>query len=425
MKTLNGYEIVDEAARKRITSLGRSVTENANMILSLQYTLGWGDIQKEIGTLTEKWQQTGGSALMGLNIIDNSLATVNKISGNSVFIGTELKNAQISGIKSCGRNLLNVDNMVRDNFVKNDDGSYTLTKIANPENDSSIGAGDGFSNMTGYAGLSLPAGTYTFSFDVIETNYDDVLIGCTVYLVDGTTKTYKFDAGTPLIRTFETDIKDFRLKIQGTTYDSPPIGTYATIKNIMVNFGSGKSNYRAYTESEMILPETIELGVWDYIIDGQIVRHTRKYTFTGEEPYVDYIEGYDGVSVQFCDKTETQFFASSDITTLKHNNIYENRIKRDCYYEIGFREISQLFNTAEEFMQFLKDMYAKGTPVVVLYKLKTPIIENISFNNQYRVWNKGLEQVLTPKDESGLTCFDYGVKTKEENEYIVISGGDE
>jgi hypothetical protein len=65
-------------------------------------------------------------------------------------------------------------------------------------------------------------------------------------------------------------------------------------------------------------------------------------------------------------------------------------------------------------------------PPTVAYKTAEPLsTEPITFTPEYIGYDKGSEEVLTPTDESGNTCFDYGANTTEDNSYYVIVGGGE
>jgi hypothetical protein len=123
------------------------------------------------------------------------------------------------------------------------------------------------------------------------------------------------------------------------------------------------SEFEPYTESIMQLPKTVELGKWDYIENGQVVRQT-------------IVEAYDST---------------------KYNN--------------------GTYNGTTDFI-----LSADGTQVEYKGTITT---EPITFDNKYLVWDKGIEQVLTPKDDNGKTCFDYGANTNEENTYYVMLGGAE
>jgi hypothetical protein len=85
------------------------------------------------------------------------------------------------------------------------------------------------------------------------------------------------------------------------------------------------------------------------------------------------------------------------------------------------RILLRLSNASIHNVELLQN-YLANNPLTVAYKLARPTYEPISFDNEYLVWDKGEEQVLTPEDENGLTCFDYGANTTEENEYIVLYG---
>ena len=78
------------------------------------------------------------------------------------------------------------------------------------------------------------------------------------------------------------------------------------------------------------------------------------------------------------------------------------------------------FSTSDDLNTYLQTLYTSGNPLTLYVKTPMPTIEEFDFDNTYIVWDKGFEQVLTPEDENGFTCFDYGANTTEENTYYTI-----
>lgn len=143
------------------------------------------------------------------------------------------------------------------------------------------------------------------------------------------------------------------------TLPSEPI----TISNIQITTDGYLDNYEPYTESVMTLPETVELGEYDYWENSKKVVQTIIENFDSSK-YDETAGTYNGT---------TDFILTGDRSQVAY----------------------------------------KGTATNV----------DLVFDNKYLVWNNGSETVLTPTDESGRTCFDYGANTTEENSYYVIVGG--
>ena len=245
-----------------------------------------------------------------------------------------------------GKNLLTqeyLDNMLRENFVLNEDGTYTLSKILYPQNES------GYRNSTGSSNIQLPIGTYTFKVVFEDTNPTGVL-EINVYFDDGSQGSWGITNKKELTISFDKPIVNFKVVIGGNkSINVPPIETSVVIKNISIQGNQA-----------LLLPK------WDYVENGQIVRQTA-------------IEDFD-------------------------------RSKYDAEHLI--------YNGTTDFVISLD-----GTKVA--YRLATPTYEPIIVDNKILSWDKGAQQVLTPKDENGKTCFDDGANTTEEINYYVIVGGKE
>jgi hypothetical protein len=179
----------------------------------------------------------------------------------------------------------------------------------------------------------------------------------------------------------------------------------------------------------MTLPETVKLGKWDYVEGGKIVRQTSDIiTITGNEEWFYGEEGLVCYGIVATDENKQNSYrvVSSYYQTWQSSTIPENQDMCLFVHLNGIYIKDSRFNgDTEAFKAFLQSLATNGTPLKVAYKLATPTYEPITFNNQYVVWDKGTEQVITPTDENGLTSFDYGAKTKEENSYYVIVGGNE
>lgn len=124
--------------------------------------------------------------------------------------------------------------------------------------------------------------------------------------------------------------------------------------------------FSTYVENELIFDEPIELGQWDYIKNKKIIRYTAT-------------EKYDSSKVNIYNKLGAPIISSDTNEDLKE----------------------------------------------VAYLLENPEIQSISFNEEYKVWNKGTERLLVSKDDNNFTCFDYGANPTLDIEYMILVGGNE
>jgi hypothetical protein len=331
-------------------STASQVIKNTNNIKALfNLQLNKNVLAYDNAELTEELQQTGGTELSDLTILDNSYVTVNKISGNTVATDTGLKNAKISGIKSIGRNLIDI-NMLGEYITKDTSNENYFVVNTLP---TSIPAK--YKTIT----FSKPLNVYgKISYKQYNANASKYDAGIMLVFVktDGTRKELRtLLKNDGVVSAYVEDVVSIYFSF-GSKYDN-------VVGELMISLAD--VNYEPYTESVMSLPEPVELGKWDYIENGQIVRET-------------IIEAYDSTK---------------------------------------YDEVNGTYNGTTDFV-----LSQDGTQVA--YK-GTVTSTPIDFNNEYLVWDKGLEQVLTPEDENGLTCFDYGVNTTEDNSYYVIVGGNE
>lgn len=125
------------------------------------------------------------------------------------------------------KNLINVDEIVNDCFVKNDDGSFTLSKI-----------NGGWDRFSGKFYVNLPAGTYYASCILIDktTRGLSIRAGYT----DGT---YSGNFTLPNVKvTFDKQVEYLQLFI---SYDST-VGQYYTFKDFRLNKGDTAQPYDKY-----------------------------------------------------------------------------------------------------------------------------------------------------------------------------------
>ncbi len=325
---------------------------------------------------------------------------------------TGLKNAQISGIKSTGRNLISTPYYSSSEtekgitYTNNVDGSVTVN-----------GTALSTSTHTFIFNKLFKAGTYYISGTLPE----GVLVEC--FFVKNGSFVY-VTAPSPFTLNENTYV---------SAYIAVRLGV--TVNNLtfypMLNIGETALPYEPYTESIMSLPNPIELGKWDYIENGQIVRQTGIKVFDGTEDWSGSF--MDDGNILYCtvsdvnsqsgalDLVSSMYPVRTSENGFPFTYLFVNTVGKSLF--VGFKDLT--INSIGKWAYYLKKLFENNNPLTVAYKLETPTYEPITFDNQYLVWDKGTEQVLTPKDEKGNTSFDYGANTTEENHYYVIVGGNE
>ena len=319
------------------------------------------------------------------------------------------KNAKISGIKSIGRNLLNSNNCL--NELHKD-------KIEEDRRN----------------GLGITGGT--IKFHDYKVYY--------VPVVPNTDYTVKNHSTGEAYWNFSEGI-EIGSKTNGALngardggYSTANSGNYkylliqvnkGDISTITVNFGTTPIEYEPYSEHLIELPQTVELGEFDYIQDWRITKHTSDlYYFDGSEDWV-YILSSDEYAFNLYGKYGFKILNADSIksnSTLTFSAMGgSNTAGRSSLQLIGRRLPYTPQSTDEEGRLAEWKAYLSQHPFFVVFKKFGATTEPITFDNQYVVDSLGEEEVITPKDEKGLTCFDYGANTTEDIVYFAILGGNE
>lgn len=364
-----------------------------------------------------------------------------------------LEHAKIKGIKSTGKNLINYLDLF------NGKGLNNMNYWINNDNSVSTKA-TGYNNPSLLDPIKLSAGTYTLSYSVrldedipisnntwaslyfrkysnkkTEANAYSNIIEANAVSVSGCQTEYNKYVNHSQTFTLNTD-GYYSFGIFATGGNNYPNGIQTTIKNIQLEFGETATEYEPYKESVIEFPKELELGKWDYIDfeNGEIVKATKTITLTGNETVKMYtVGGAENVFYyEFTDKkyldTNPQYGKGNCIVSSPYNLMVDhwgadNNNVLGVYAgnytvpNIYIRPV-QKYNSVEEFKAYIKNLYDSGNPIQISYELANPTREKIIFNNSYFVWNKGFEKIESSYDERGLTSFDYGANTIEENDYF-------
>lgn len=354
-----------------------------------------------------------------------------------------LKSAQISGIKSVS-NLLKWKGRTQKTSRIFDESEYWTRYSANNTlagydtstatiNDNSITV----NVNTGYYGIGfpvkcLPNTVYTISAKSVAADGVKVLFSASFYDKDGVYISYARNDDKPAEPKTFTTPSNAAWSVIGFT--STTSSTIIEISDIMLNYGSTALPYREYEESIMQLPETVELGEWDSIDGKTLTKGTEILTITGDENWISAGVNNAGTgAIFYAQLPSSKRYVVDDIVSSMFEQDTGNA-GWEAYdaNSINLSNYRQLVvvtgnpnQTLEEWKAYLKGLYNAGTPLVVALHKATPTTSELDFNNYYLAWDKGQETVLTPTDESGNTCFDYGANTTTETDYLIIVGGNE
>lgn len=499
IETKQDFAYFKEEVKKSIDQ--EQVVKNTNKITAVENALiKTGTLSKRNGTMTEQRQQTGGNALVGLEVLDGSYATVNKIQGKTVasknlinipsfdcngslgysfysvdvqgtftlsfdckfsstngmapfgliidgghklvVISTEdthfsrtytghltaiythndfsgvgkisnimlnygstalpyepyfagLKNAQISGIKSIGRNLFDISEVPTVGDIVNNGSSLTLSAYAE-------------------------APVY------LKNACPDLRVGDVVYLYFNTTgqSTFVEIAGITWHKGSSITITEAMLTISAVgslRFYGNQDGSSCTISKIQITKAKN-SIYMPFTESVMSLPETVELGEWDYIEYSKLYKQTNTRQLTANEIWGDAQSNDYGIYfIHWSSDYKGEGF--TNLVNNKFASIHASYGVPSAYIIDGALIVfpnadknNPTITTKEQWLAYLTEQNANGNPFTIAYKLATQTVTDIIADFEYQVWDKGQEQMMLENTDAIPEIT---------NEYITLLGGDE
>ena len=229
---------------------------------------------KKITVIADELGKINTELESGTSVSQSANAFVKMVSGEAIRVDDVSPIKHKAKVKVSGKNLLNIDGMVNSSFVKNNDGSYTLTKI-------------GSGRFTNLVDISIPANTIvTVSARKVEGTADGFALQ--TLNEDGTytsivslsqTKTYASAKVT-------SNTESIRLYLGAGDTD----GTYVTISDLQIELGNTATEYESYVnpttttvtacgknfwQSKLNYPRTVSGVTIDYDPETQI------YTFNG------------------------------------------------------------------------------------------------------------------------------------------------
>lgn len=194
-----------------------------------------------------------------------------------------------------------------------------------------------------------------------------------------------------------------------------------------LEIGTTASEYTPYTEEIYQLPETLELGEWDSFNPqtGEIIRQTRRVQIDntlggwGELDTGDGLEFVVGISDIPEDSNAIQAVC----------NLYKSKTRNALWASTSagvsasknyLRFKDPNFADLESFRTYAQSLADAGTPMIVDIKV-APTIEKIeNAPKLYKAWNKGSETVIQGETDNS----EYGAMPKITNEYILKIGGE-
>ena len=312
-----------------------------------------------------------------------------------------LKNAQISGIKSTGRNLFNPNRTVVAfgdisastirNFVPNSiivgvgyandyyspiipNFSYENGKLSFSSGDTNYGIGFNFDCKS--------REKYSFSYTVPSGKSVEMLA---VFYQNGSWVKY---VAPDLNKSFTVpdDCNQMVLLLR-----NPVASEVIEVTDLQLEYGETATDYVPYTESFMSLPETVELGEWDYIENGKVAKQTETTVFDGAESWTSYGNNSDNTGTVFYSRIGG---IENAIISGGFNkgtfNYLPSELKANSYV-FSLYELIICTSTPN---QTLNDWinYLSSNPLTVAYK-GTATKTDIYADFEYQVWDKGQEQM--------------------------------
>jgi hypothetical protein len=429
--SLSQLEQIQKVQDDKIALIENQANKNLNQIKGIYSGL----IQKEIFAnaedvkISEETQITGGNELNGYVIVDNSYATVKKINGNTVWNANakRFENAKIQGIKSVGKNIFDISKCVGGALVDNKDGTYTITK--NGSNRFSLAV-----DIEGSEFINKPL---YYQFEVINSN---ITVGLRIQFLDVNNNSYSADFrldGTEKEETISgTNINRARLYLTNDIDD----GSFITFKNAKICVESN-IEYEPYIENTMTLPQTVELSKWDYIENQKVYRKSYTLAFDTETKinWFRVMPAFGKNDIFAIERrlnevgfpksnsknnSANTILVSSEFNSTSGVSVYQGN-EGIAISDDYVRLYDSRFTTLDEFKNYLRELNSQGKPLTVVYQTEQVLEEtDFAFNNEYLVWDKGQETILSQNDSDGLNSFDYGANPTIENDYYILVGAE-
>ena len=361
-----------------------------------------------------------------------------KIFGRSTQDGTptpdapvEIKSVENPVVTVCGKNLLDMDLMINDQFVKNTDGTYTITKN-----------GAGTLRFSKRAVCSIPKGTYILSVGNVVGFDDAVRVALT--LANGEETACVVTANAPKTIIVDADIVKFATYIPAERDD----GVYTTMSNLMLECDSEVTAYEPYkavqtveithtlpgipvssggnytdTDGQQWICDEVdfEKGLYVQRIHKQNITDTSslvKHPYANDEYFVCYLQNTPVVGVLACVSSHFERVTrASDLKT------------RSCIYLINASSNPLHFSVPMAIASDINGFreWAVSNGVEIFYPLATPVETPLSETEiaAYRAMHSNYPNTTILNDAGAHMVVKYAADTKLyiDNKIAALVGG--
>lgn len=322
-----------------------------------------------------------------------------------------LKHVEFSGVRSTGKNLINIEELLSDYLVRDpSDPNYFSFKYVPPYG-------------SPYNSLKL--------FDTPRSIYAKVKYKQCDALASDDAKGIQFiftREGSEIYHTLATYLNR-----------SGEAEIYAeNITNIFFASGSGGTNtfgefmisledvpYEPYKEAIVKYDSPLKLGKWDYIQTGKLYRGTEIVKLDGSETEWQALGGGPS-SISFFLTSGSKYNASvnNDSAIVSGFNLAANgssvshpaSLNPGSYWFNPLSGIRGWFFNPHSYMTLSEwKEYLKEHPIYIAYQKETPSVENINKLNSYPAYENGTEQLLINSEEYGFNPSIEVVYQIEEN----------
>lgn len=312
-----------------------------------------------------------------------------------------LKSTVLYGIRSTGKNLFDSGKLLVANWKVDTDGVYYgLVRELWGNYNSSLG---GFLTINADERV-----TVSFEGKNASILMNSLLIGF-VY-TDGSTDSRVSINTTEFQKYSITSAENKKVTSIYFTYNH---SDNIYLKDFCVKFGTDDT-YEPYVKDTLELPESIELGKWDYIENGKVIKGTEIKEFVGKEGGW-FLYKKNTFAIDLSDK---EIGLNKTVCNLYNYKAYAWDTAGAGYYSDHPTSSHIYFNASvdidslDKWKQYLIDLNEAGNPLTVAYKLATPtpftetvgegeeaeeVEVTTTINDEfYTAYNNGSEVVISP-----------------------------
>lgn len=285
--------------------------------------------------------------------------------------------------------------------------------------------------------VNLPAGTYTFSAIVESNDTDSNESLVEIIPADDKNLYCRFERNKRQSFTFTTESTIDRICVYaGVPYDAS-INDTGTLTDVQLERGSVATNYESYNAQTITIQRSLpgipvssggnytdssgqqwicdevdfERGVYIQRVKREVLNSHRSWRTNSTYDniyYTSFSDTADGTGVSMC----THFVNISGDSDV-FNNSYTG-----AYFEYEYSQYNKYFNTGYDtvmdFVEWLDEQEANGTPVTLNYVLKTPIETSLTADelNAFRALHTNYPNTTVLNDSGATMRLEYNADTK-------------